>query len=203
MNKIFYIMGKSASGKDTMYKALLDKLTPIDIKGVIQYTTRPIRNGEMTGVDYHFVTEEAMMKLKEDGKVIEMRSYDTEEGIWRYATVYDHQFEDHDGYSLMVGTLESFVKMKEYFGKEKMVPIYVEVKDKERLLRAIKRESKNWYPDYSEVCRRFLSDEKDFSKDNLNAVGINDTNTFSNFDEVLCSCEIAQYIINKVAKDIV
>lgn len=202
MNKIFYIMGKSASGKDTMYKALLDKLAPIDIKGIIQYTTRPIRNGEMTGVDYHFVTEEAMMKLKEDGKVIEMRSYDTDEGIWRYATVYDHQFEDHDGYFLMVGTLESFAKMKEYFGREMMVPIYIEVDDKERLLRAINRESMNTNPNYSEVCRRFIADEKDFSKENLKNTGI-DTIFNNNIDEELCIKTITDYILCQVSKDIV
>ena len=202
MNKIFYIMGKSASGKDTMYKALLDKLNPIDIKGIIQYTTRPIRNGEMTGIDYHFVTEEAMMKLKEDGKVIEMRSYDTEEGIWRYATVYDHQFEDHDGYFLMVGTLESFAKVKEYFGKEMMVPIYVEVGDRERLLRAINRESMNTNPNYSEVCRRFIADEKDFSKENLKNAGI-DIIFNNNIDKELCIKTITDYILCQVSKDIV
>lgn len=202
MNKIFYIMGKSASGKDTMYKALLDKLIPIDIKGIIQYTTRPIRNGEMTGIDYHFVTEEAMMKLKEDGKVIEMRSYDTEEGIWRYATVYDHQFEDHDGYFLMVGTLESFAKVKEYFGKEMMVPIYVEVGDRERLLRAINRESMNTNPNYSEVCRRFIADEKDFSKENLKNAGI-DIIFNNNIDKELCIKTITDYILCQVSKDIV
>jgi len=202
MNKIFYIMGKSASGKDTMYKALLDKLIPINIKGIIPYTTRPIRTGEMTGVDYHFVTEEAMMKLKEDGKIIEMRSYDTEEGIWRYATVYDHQFEDHDGYFLMVGTLESFAKMKEYFGKEMVVPIYIEVDDKERLLRAIKRESTNTNPNYSEVCRRFIADEKDFSKENLKNAGIYCVFD-NNINEELCAKTITDNILLQVSMDIV
>ena len=51
MGKIFYIMGKSASGKDTIYKRILQEYEKT-VKHIIGYTTRPIREGEQDGVEY-------------------------------------------------------------------------------------------------------------------------------------------------------
>lgn len=47
MGKIFYLMGKSASGKDTLYQEILKRLP--QLKTVVPYTTRPIRIGEQNG----------------------------------------------------------------------------------------------------------------------------------------------------------
>ena len=55
MGKIFYIIGKSATGKDTIYKKLLEKY-PGTLKNVVLYTTRPRREGEIDGVTYNYVT---------------------------------------------------------------------------------------------------------------------------------------------------
>ncbi len=44
MGKIFYIMGKSASGKDTIYKELIEKMPKFH--SIVPYTTRPMREGE-------------------------------------------------------------------------------------------------------------------------------------------------------------
>ena len=43
MGKIFYLMGKSASGKDTLFKEILERIP--ELKTVVPYTTRPIRTG--------------------------------------------------------------------------------------------------------------------------------------------------------------
>ena len=53
--KIIYIMGKSSSGKDTIYKKLKENL---DVNTYVMYTTRPIRKGEIDGVTYHYITDE-------------------------------------------------------------------------------------------------------------------------------------------------
>ena len=55
MGKIFYVMGKSASGKDTIYKQLHARMP--ELKTVRMYTTRPIRDGETDGVEYFFVDD--------------------------------------------------------------------------------------------------------------------------------------------------
>ena len=169
MGKIFYLMGKSGSGKDTVYKHIKEQMP--ELKNIVIYTTRPIRSDEVDGVAYHFSNEEQLLQFQKDGKVIELREYNTVHGIWKYFTVDDGQF-DTEEHSVAIGTLESYVQMKEYFGPQKMVPLYIEVEDGIRLERALKRERKQVAPKYEEMCRRFLADAKDFSEENLKAAGI-------------------------------
>ena len=169
MGKIFYLMGKSGSGKDTIYKHIKEQMPAL--KSIVIYTTRPIRSDELDGVAYHFSNDEKLQKFQEDGKVIELREYNTVHGIWKYFTVDDGQFDTQENL-LAIGTLESYVKMKEYFGEEKMVPLYIEVEDGLRLERALQRERKQDSPKYEEMCRRFLADAKDFSEENLGLAGI-------------------------------
>lgn len=173
MSKIFYIMGKSSSGKDTIYKRLREMLP--DLKAVTIYTTRPIREGEHEGEEYHFVNEEVLRKFTYEDKVIELRAYNTVGGIWKYFTVDDGQFDLEREDYLMIGTLESYEKMREYFGEDVMVPIYIEVEDGERLMRAIVRErqqTETRYARYAELCRRFLADTEDFAEEKLERLGI-------------------------------
>lgn len=164
MGNIFYLMGKSSSGKDTIYQELL-KDTELNLKKAVLYTTRPIRAGEIDGITYHFTDEAELLKLQKENKVIEVRGYDTIKGMWYYFTVDDGQFET-SGNIIMIGTLESYEKMREHFG-ERVVPVFVTLEDGERLIRAIRREQNQKEPMYAEMCRRFLADEKDFSKEML------------------------------------
>lgn len=166
MGKIYCMMGKSSSGKDTLYKMLLED-EELSLKTVIPYTTRPMRAGETDGVEYYFCDEERLAKLEEAGKVIELRAYDTVHGIWKYFTVDDHQMENAKWDYLMIGTLESYRKLRDYFGKERVIPIYIEVEDGVRLERALKRERGEKEPRYEEMCRRFLADAADFSEEKL------------------------------------
>ena len=84
--------------------------------------------------------------------------------------------------------------MKNYYGNDRVVPVYIEVDDEKRLERSIKWEKKQPVPNYDEVCRRFLADQKDFSEENIQRAGI--TKRFSNNgDRQLCMDEVAEYII--------
>ena len=76
MGKIYYLMGKSASGKDTVYERLLEEET-LDLHRIVLYTTRPARTGEQEGVEYHFTDEAQVSRFEEDGRIIELRAYDT------------------------------------------------------------------------------------------------------------------------------
>ena len=157
------------------------------------YTTRPIRTKERDGVQYHFVTEAQLLEMQEKGQVIELRSYDTIYGVWHYFTA-DGDSVDIDHYSyLALGTLESFEKVKNYYGSGRVVPVYIEVEDGLRLERAIKREKKQAVPNYEEVCRRFLADQKDFSEENIQKAGIG-RRFFNNDDRQICMDEVAGYI---------
>ena len=87
MGKILYLMGKSASGKDTIYKRLLEECK--ELFPVVLYTTRPMRDGEKQGVEYYFTTKEQLEDFGLSGKIIEQRIYQTVAGPWIYATVDD------------------------------------------------------------------------------------------------------------------
>ena len=181
MGKLFYIMGKSASGKDTIYQRLL-RNPEFSLERLVIYTTRPIRDGELDGREYHFVTEEDFQKLKAEGKIIEDRGYETVYGLWRYFTADNMNLEEKS--YLGIGTLESYVKMREYYGKENVCPVYIEVEDGERLIRAIKREIEQETPKYEELCRRFLADQEDFSEEKIKEAGI--SRRFENDDLDVC-----------------
>ena len=61
MPEIAFIMGKSASGKDKIYKNLIEDES-LKLNTVILYTTRPMRAGETDGVEYFFVNDETAVK---------------------------------------------------------------------------------------------------------------------------------------------
>ena len=139
MGKIFCLMGKSSSGKDTIYRELF-KRQDISLKKIIPYTTRPIREGEEEGREYHFCNEDQVTQLQNANKIVELRAYDTVYGVWKYFTVDDGQVDLADNSYLLIGTLETYVKIRQYYGAAQVVPVYIEVEDGERLLRAIARE---------------------------------------------------------------
>lgn len=140
MGYIFYVMGKSAAGKDTIYKELVRRFP--EYGTVRMYTTRPIRDGEQEGVEYYFTDEARLKKLESQGKVIECRTYDTVFGPWSYFTADDGQIDLKQGNYLMIGTLDSYEKMVNYYGNEVMIPLYIYVDDGTRLQRALDREKR-------------------------------------------------------------
>lgn len=190
MGKIFYLLGKSASGKDSIYHALMD--SGLGLKPVVLYSTRPMRDGEAEGVEYHFISDAQFYSLKEAGKLIEYREYQTMHGIWRYMTVDDGQIDLKKDSFLMIGTLESYEKTLVYMGSENIFPIYLTLDDGERLMRALLREKQQHHPKYAELCRRFLADEADFAPDKLQACKIE--RHFQNEDFSMCLKEVIAYI---------
>lgn len=196
MGKIICLMGKSSTGKDTIFKELLRQGT-LPVKTIVPYTTRPIRVGERNGVEYIFTDEEGYQRLLAEGRIIEDRAYHTFHGLWRYFTVDDGQFcLDRENY-ILIGTLEAYEKMTAYFGKEKLLPIMIELDDGVRLQRALDREKTQSHPRYEEMCRRFLADSADFSEDKIAKAGI--TKRFYNDDLHRCLQEITQYIQAELA----
>ena len=171
MGKIFYLMGKSASGKDHIYEYLKQQQT-LELRPLVLYTTRPIRQGEQDGREYFFTDEKKLEDFRREGRIIEERVYHTVQGPWYYFTADDGQISLEKNNYLSIGTLESYEKMKEYYGEERMCPLYVEVDDGIRLERALKRERKQQHPQYAEMCRRFLADCEDFSEEKIERAGI-------------------------------
>lgn len=196
MGKICYIMGKSSSGKDTIFKRLKEKLP--QLKTITLYTTRPARAGEMNGLEYYFTDDAGLKSMQDKNLVIELRAYDTVHGVWKYFTADDGQIDLDNFDYIVIGTLESYAAMRAYLGAEKLLPVYVEVDDGVRLSRALEREKTQSRPKYSEMCRRFLADQEDFSEENLREAGIH--RKFVNEDLEKCLEEIESYLNQELSK---
>ena len=191
MGKIFYIMGKSSSGKDSIYRQL-EENQELGLKRLVIYTTRPIRDGEKNGREYFFTDKNKLKEFRRNGKLIEARTYQTVYGPWTYFTADDGQVSVGNDSYLGIGTLESYMRLREYYGNEVIWPVYIELEDGERLERALAREKTQEVPKYEEMCRRFLADQNDFSEENILKAGIWKRFRNHNLDE--CVNEIVNYI---------
>ena len=166
MGRLYCLLGKSSAGKDTVFARLMADES-LGLRSVVTYTTRPQRSGEIDGREYHFRSVEAFRELKASGHMIESRTYPTVFGDWHYFTMDDGQLDWSEGDYLLIGTLESYVALRDYYGEVRVVPVYLAIDDEERLMRLIRRERTQAKPNYREVCRRFLADEADFTEEKL------------------------------------
>lgn len=164
MSKIFCIVGKSGSGKDTLYHRILSS-KKTDLIPVIPYTTRPKRAGEEDGVNYFFVTDTQLEQYEAEQEIIEKRQYQTIQGIWNYFT---RKFPLEEGKNyFLITTLEGVQGILKYYPSDIVHIVYLALEEKERLLRCINREAEQKAPDYLEVCRRYIADHEDFSEEIL------------------------------------
>ncbi|MPQ42341.1 guanylate kinase [Clostridium tarantellae] len=191
MGKIFCILGKSGSGKDTIF-GHLKRDKDLNLLPIIGYTTRPMRKNETHGIEYFFITNNELENYKNLRKIIEVRSYDTVNGKWYYGTIDDGQIELNKNNYLFISTLEAYKSLIKYFGKNNIIPIYINLDDGVRLERALVREKKQINPNFNELCRRFLADDIDFSYNNLKECRIN--KFYENYDLHECLEEIKKDI---------
>lgn len=150
--KILALFGKSAAGKDTLQKTLVN--APINTNSIVSCTTRPPRENEIEGEDYHFLSVIDFTKKVLDGSMLEATCFRD----WFYGTSIDSLKED----CLNVGVFNiAGIECLLTDPNIKVYPVQVEAFDKIRLLRSLQREQN---PDCKEICRRFFTDEEDFNK---------------------------------------
>lgn len=193
MGKIFFILGRSASGKDHLYQALLADAS-LGLRRMVLYTTRPIRAGEIDGETYHFIDARRLEELRRSGKVIEERTYETVAGPWTYLTA-DEGIEPDENYAI-IGTLESFRRIREFYGRDRVFPIFVSSTEEHLLERSLRREKKQEHPNYRELCRRFLADSEDYADEKIRAAGI--TEIFANDGSMETFLEAVQMRVKEV-----
>lgn len=152
------ICGKSASGKDYTATRLVEEYKKIGIpaKKVISYTTRPPREGEVDGVDYHFVDLDTFIEMQYDNKFIEH----TEFRGWRYGTAIN-SFDDNC-VNICVLNPTGIDKLNAYYHMSHSFSgcecFYLKVPFFTRIKRSIKREHTfKW-----EFIRRAFADWNDF-----------------------------------------
>lgn len=181
--RIFCLIGKSGSGKDTIMNRIFEQRS--DLQRVVMSTTRPIRPGEVDGVNYNFVTDAQFRKSLLSGDVVEHRSYSTIHGLWTYFTTKSAFTGDQD--FLTTSTIDAVSSLREYFGEENVIVVNVVVDDGLRLQRALTREL-NGGRGFLEMCRRFLADSEDFNQVKLSTIA--NLKTVENIDIEQCVLEV-------------
>ena len=151
---IFCVMGKSATGKTTLVKDLVDNLSFVNVKELISTTSRPVRSGEIDGVHYNFKSKEYFIENKDN--FCELISYNTVHGIWSYG-IEKETILNAPRFSIVIVTPKGCLKLKESLPDYNIIPILVHVADKERYNRLIERGDNS-----DEVKRRIKTDAKDF-----------------------------------------
>ncbi len=159
------ICGKSASGKDTLLKRLINEA---GYEPIVSTTSRPMRDGETDGVEYNFTSREAFEKRIRNGDFLEYRSYNTLVGgtpdVWYYGTpkaTVDALDENKDYATIL--DLEGARSFVDYYGEYRCVVFYMDTEDEIREQLAAKRGSF----DKTEWDRRAKDDQVKFSEENL------------------------------------
>ena len=137
------IVGKAGSGKDYLKK----KFTNASFKPEISYTTRPIRDGEVSGETYHFISDKKFDQMSEDGKFYEENKFNT----WRYGTT-KYEFNTKN---IFIQTPEGVAQIDELDRRNSLV-IYLDIDEATRIKRLQERS------DADTIERRLQADREQF-----------------------------------------
>ena len=153
--KLIAIVGKAGSGKDSIAKTLIEQFQDekIEAHEIISYTTRPPRDYEIDGIDYHFISKEELLNLILDNKMLEVSEFNN----WFYGTCINNLKKD----KINIGVFNpEGVESISQDNRIDMFIVYCICNDKERIIRQLNRE---FDPDIDEILRRFKTDKEDFS----------------------------------------
>lgn len=153
---LIILVGKSLSGKTTIVKNMVDNY---GYTSIIKTTSRPKRNGEVDGVDYHFISDEDFLQMIYDKEFVDYRQYNTKLGVWHYGISYDEFYKrDKDGKYVIILTPDEYKRFK----KDDLLPsdsmcFYINVSESTISRRIGTRQLKE------EQIRRLDADRKDFA----------------------------------------
>lgn len=150
--QVIALIGKAGAGKDTIQQATC-KAHPEIFHPIISCTTRPPREGEIDGENYHFLSINEFTRKVLNGEMLEA----TEFRDWFYGTSIEAL--DPNKINLGVFNPAGITALLEA-PNINLTVIYIDALDKERLMRYLDREDD---PDCAEMCRRYFTDEKDFA----------------------------------------
>lgn len=168
MNKIITLTGCSACGKDTILNALLRIHHP-NLKKIVSYTNRPIRDGEIQDVSYHFTTYEDMKNKIRNNDFIDHRAYDviSKDGLGIEEWIYGISVEEilKDGIKIVILDLNGAINIQRYCYQQdiKCISYYIDCESRIRLDRSLKRQPNASKAQVEEMCRRLLDDEMKIS----------------------------------------
>ena len=163
--KIVALFGPAGSGKDYLLNKIL-KQADCSLNGIISFTTRPRREGEISGVAYNFISKEEFYRKVDNGDMLEASCFND----WWYGTALSSL--DKDRINIGVFNVEGIRCLLDNELIE-VHPIAITTKPKTRLIRQLNREDN---PDIKEIFRRYEADERDFSFVDFSYIAITNEN---------------------------
>lgn len=150
---ILVIVGESASGKSTLAKQFVED-NP-SFSRIVTYTTRPKREGEVNGIDYHFVSDEVFDSMIKQGSFVEHASYRD----WKYGTAINFGNTENKIVVLTPAGARAFRRYKTMHPELHLniLVMYLKVDRRSRLIKMLQRGD-----DLEEAYRRSLSDVGQF-----------------------------------------
>ena len=152
MKKVIAIVGKAGSGKNTIVNQLV-KTYPDKFNKIISYTTRPQREKEQNGIDYHFVSKDYFFKKIYNNEVMEYTSFNN----WQYGTMKDSYLDNKINIGIFNPEGIDNLLIKSDID---LTVIYITCNNKIRLIRQLNRELE---PNIEEIIRRYQTDKSDFN----------------------------------------
>ena len=150
--KLIILCGKAGAGKDSILHRVME-LYPTAFNEIVSCTTRPPREGEVDGVNYHFLTVEQFTEKILNGDMLEA----TEFNGWHYGTMFSSLVAD----KINVGVFNPAGVECLLENDDLDIQIFlVNARPKTRLIRQLNREED---PNVYEILRRFFADEDDFT----------------------------------------
>ena len=197
MRKIFAIMGKASTGKDTLTKMLSETL---ELPIALSFTTRPMRVGEKQGVEYNFISDDDFWDLHGCDLLAEYTSYEVASGeTWHYGLTKE-ELEKAE-YVLVIVNPDGFKQLTEIYG-DKVCSILIDAPADVRIKRYLDRDTVT-EEKAEECCRRFLADNKDFKDISTNHYITNAGDLKSVYKklESMVRIEIGNDLLKKVNED--
>ena len=160
--KLIALIGKSASGKDSILNKVLESGT---MNNIIHCTTRPKRKNEEEGKDYYFMSERDFRKEEEKGNFLTVNSFNN----WFYGIRRDAFVEDK--INIGVFSIRELKMLKEKMPNLNIFIVEIAADSNVRLLRSLYRVGAFNEEIVAEICRRYFADEIDFKEENLEFLG--------------------------------
>lgn len=164
--KILFLCGKGGTGKDSVISSLLQQY-PNEFERFVLTTTRPMRDSEVDGVEYHFCSMEDFAKRVVANEFCIVEHYSSAEGATKYYGVGEIP-TDNDKVYVLCGTNTQYDKLRERYG-DRVVGVYLYNTAYTSLTRMLSRLRDRKDVNVLEACRRILSDSQDYMYMDFNA----------------------------------
>lgn len=177
------LVGRSASGKDTIKKELLKK----GMNSIVTHTTRPPRNCEEDGIAYHFISVTDFFEKELNGYFAETTSYETVHGRWYYGTSIESLKNAPDN-TVIILNPDGLRAVKNIEGLD-VVSFYVKAKKS-----VLKKRLKSRGDNRKEAKRRMREDKKDFRNMDFEVDYTIDNNGNKSIEELV---NTIQFLVNE------